>query len=129
MPEPDKLRGARILVVEDIFLFAEMISDALRDEGCIVVGPAPSLEHGLALTRTETLDAALLDINLNGERSFPIAAALCRSRVPFIFLTGYSDIVIPAGLQQVPVLRKPATDLEVIEALWALLAARRKEVP
>jgi DNA-binding response OmpR family regulator len=124
MPGSDKsLQGARILVVEDNFLVAEAVCDLLRNKGCVVVGPAPRLERGLRLARDEELDAALLDINLNGERCFPIAEALRSRNVPFIFLTGYDDsIMIPAPLRQAPLLCKPVTDFKLIATLRALLA-------
>lgn len=121
MPGSDKtLEGARILVVEDNFLVAEVLCDLLRSEGCVVVGPAPRLERGLGLARTEAIDAALLDINLDGERCFPIAEMLIHRHVPFIFLTGYNeDTSIPAELRGAPLLGKPVTDIRLVTALLA----------
>jgi DNA-binding response OmpR family regulator len=126
MPGSEKsLDGARVLVVEDNFLAAEAVCDLLRSHGCIVVGPAPRLKRGLCLARDEELDAALLDINLNGERCFPIAEMLRRRNVPFLFVTGYDDsITIPAPLRHTPLLDKPAMDAKLIAALGALLAHR-----
>lgn len=123
MPGPEKpLQGARILVVEDNFLVAEVLCDLLRSEGCLVVGPAPRLARGLSLATTEALDGALLDINLNGERCFAIAEILSQRHVPFIFLTGYNeDTIIPAALRGAPLLGKPVTDLRLLTALIALL--------
>jgi CheY-like chemotaxis protein len=115
--EPD-LHGLRILVVEDTLLVAEMIEDALHDLGCDVIGPAPRLQRGLALAGEGHLDGALLDVNLAGERCFPIADALIERGVPFAFLTGYGDAGIPQEYQAVPRLAKPF-NLNALEGLVA----------
>ena len=36
----------------------------------------------------EAIDAAVLDINLNGQKNYPVADALAARRVPFVFSTG-----------------------------------------
>lgn len=104
--EPD-LSALRILVVEDSLLVADVIAEALRDHGCTVVGPVPRLEQGLALANGEQLDGALLDVNLAGERCFPIAAVLATRGVPFAFLTGYGEAGIPPEFRNIPRLSKP----------------------
>lgn len=102
------VKGLRILVVEDMLLVAEMICEGLEFHGCEVVGPAARLQRGLVLARTERLDGAVLDINLAGEPSFPIAQELSRRRIPFIFVTGYgAEANIPPELQSAPRLNKP----------------------
>src|SRR5690242_11469654 len=94
------MTGLRILVVEDNFLAAEVVRDTLEGFGCQVVGPVGRLEDGLRLASAETLDGAVLDINLNGDRCFPIARALLERGVPFMFLTGYDDAgLIPPELR------------------------------
>ena len=105
---PD-LRGARILVVEDSCLVADMIADHLNECGCAVVGPATRLDAALLLAGSERLDGALLDVNLAGEESFPVARMLQARRIRFAFLTGYSDITLPDEFAGVPCLTKPFT--------------------
>jgi CheY-like chemotaxis protein len=83
------LTGKRILVVEDEALVAFMVADMLEEVGVVVVGPAGTVEEGLALVSSETLDGALLDVNLRGERIEPVAEALEALGVPFVFATGY----------------------------------------
>ena len=103
----------RILVVEDTLMLAEVLVDQLEDHGCQVVGPAAQLKSGLELARSEVLDGALLDVNLNGERCFPIAEVLTQRGIPFAFLTGYGDHAILPEFHKVPRLSKPypASDL------------------
>ncbi len=71
-------------------MIADLIADELKEQGCDVVGPVPRVEQGVGLAQTERLDCALLDIDLAGEMSFPIAAVLVARGVPFAFLTGFT---------------------------------------
>ena len=90
------LEGIRVLVVEDEFLVATLIEDMLMAAGCIVAGPIPRLSEALDAVDRGTFDAAVLDVNLAGDRIYPVADALSRRNVPFVFVTGYSAGV-PAG--------------------------------
>ena len=102
------LSGFHILVVEDQFLIAMELSDQLAVAGCHVVGPASSVKQALQKIDGVALDGAVLDINLAGERSFPIAELLATRGVPFLFLSGYdSASIIPEKFAQAPRLSKP----------------------
>ena len=106
---------ARILVVEDSFLITLTLEEIFSDLGWKLVGPATRLEDALLLARTEKFDAALLDVNLNGLMSWPVAAVLKERDIPFAFSTGY-DIatVLPLNLAGTHVISKPfqSTDVE-----------------
>lgn len=84
------LTGLRVLLVEDSYFVAIAIAKQLKDLGCAIVGPAPSVESAIQLMRKEPFDAAVLDINLGTETAEPIADLLVESKTPFIFVTGYS---------------------------------------
>lgn len=117
------MTGLRILVVEDNFLAAEVVRDTLESYGCQVVGPVGHLDDGLRLACAERLDGAVLDINLNGDRCFPIARALLERGVPFMFLTGYDDAaIIPLELRPTPRLGKPILGQQLIDALAEVVA-------
>ena len=119
------LEGARILVVEDNFLAAEVVRDVLERSGYTVIGPVGRVAQGLQLAQQEKLDGAVLDVNLNGDRCFPIAHALGSRGVPFMFLTGYdSSAMIPADLQGVRRLGKPVLEHQLIDALRELIPVR-----
>ena len=80
------LRGTRILVVEDEYLLADDLNNALADAGAHVLGPAASVEDATALIGNEaTIDAAILDVNLRGDMVFPLADALRERGIPFAF--------------------------------------------
>ena len=71
-----RLAGRRILLVEDELLLAMTLEHVLGAEGCVVVGPFPRVEPALKAAREEPLDAAVLDINLGGDRVYPVAQVL-----------------------------------------------------
>ncbi|WP_132255071.1 response regulator, partial [Methylobacterium segetis] len=82
------LSDKRVLVVEDESAILMLIEDMLGNFGEPHVLPAQSLSAGMKLAGKAELDLALLDVNLAGEESYPIAARLRDRRVPFLFVTG-----------------------------------------
>ena len=97
----------RVLVVEDESLVAMLIEGYLEELGHEVARTAARLDEALALARTLDLDVAVLDVNLAGELSYPVAEALRQRGVPFLFATGYGTAGLPEELRGVPVLPKP----------------------
>jgi len=116
------LEGKRILVVEDEPLVAMLLEEMLLDCGCEVVGPAYSLLQGSRLAESEALDAAVLDVNLNGELSHGIAEVLQARGVPFAFATGYGSPPPMAIDSGAPVLQKPYPADRLEAVLRELLA-------
>jgi DNA-binding response OmpR family regulator len=97
----------KILIVEDEMLVAMFIEDAITDLGHQVVGPAMRLDKALAAARCEQFDFAILDINLAGEQSFPVADILTQRGIPFMFASGYGVAGLIERYRHVPVLQKP----------------------
>src|SRR5665213_2032174 len=85
----DHTSGLRVLLVEDENLIALLLEDMLADLGHTVVGPVARLDKGLEIARHEEFDVAILDININGGETYPIAEALAVRDIPFVFSTGY----------------------------------------
>jgi DNA-binding response OmpR family regulator len=107
-PVPFLAAPMRILVVEDDFLLADMLTGLLEDHGVVVVGPVAGLEDAMNLATVERLDGAILDVRLGrGSNTFPVAETLAQRAVPFIFMTAYDDSILPAALAGRPLLRKP----------------------
>ena len=86
------LDGKRILIVEDEALLALDLSQGLQDCGAQIVGPCYQLATALEMAGSQSVDAAILDVDLNGETVFALADRLRQASVPFIFNTGRSDI-------------------------------------
>jgi CheY-like chemotaxis protein len=122
MAGPRTLHGRRVLVVEDEVMIAMALEDVLGDLGCVVIGPIHDLDAALDVAGGgEEIDAALLDINLAGQRVFPVADALRARGVPVIFGTGYVDIALRDIDKDTPILLKPYRPGEVARALGEAL--------
>jgi len=118
---PDSLRGCRLLLVEDDYMIAADVSQRLQEIGVEIVGPVGSIEDALALIEAgSSIDAAVLDINLGNQRSDAVADALHAQNVPFVFVTGYDQVMLPPLHAEVPRCEKPVR----IPALARLLAER-----
>lgn len=98
---------ARILIVEDEILIAMLLEDIVADLGHDPVGPMMRLQPALAAAEREDVDFAILDINLAGQQSFPVADCLRRRAIPFIFASGYGQAGLTGDYSGVPVLQKP----------------------
>jgi len=117
------LQGQRILIVEDQSLIAMELQDLLDKAGASIVGPVGRLHRALSIAESSGLDAALLDVDLNGERCWPVADALSRRGIPFAFTTGYSNIVMPERFARRPTLPKPYREKDLLAVLGRLLGA------
>ena len=108
----------RVLVVEDEILVAMELEALLRQEGWDVLGPVGRVDAALALIDQQHPDAALLDLNLHGETTLPIAAALKARGVPFVILSGYNRSQIDAPeLRDAPRMSKPIMHHSLIRLL------------
>lgn len=101
------LDGLKILVVEDEYLLALDLEDAIAELGGDVVGPFGRLQPAMAAARTIKLDGAVLDVRLDGETIYDLADELIALGVPVILATGTDPQLVPAHLRSLPWLRKP----------------------
>lgn len=121
-PTDSSLQGRRVLVIEDEMLVAMEIENLLERQGCVVLGPAPRVSRALSLLDQERPDAALLDLNLNGEPATPVAAALSAAGVPFVLVTGYGEMQSrEPELQDAPRLDKPVHHQKLLRVLAQVL--------
>ena len=118
---PRSLKGRRILVVEDQSLIAMEIQDYLERAGAIVAGPVGTVDLALSKAEEDIMDAVLLDLDLNGERCWPIADVLTRRAIPFVFTTGFEgSIVMPERFSGLPILSKPYREEVMLAVLRKL---------
>lgn len=109
------LAGLRILVVEDEMMLAMLMEDWLAMLDC-KVATASRVDDAVSLAAAEEFDGALLDVNLAGERVYPVADKLAERGIPFIFMTGYSTDMLREDYIRHPAVRKPF-QLEEIEPM------------
>jgi CheY-like chemotaxis protein len=117
------LSGRRVLVVEDEMLVLIMIEDMLADLGCKSVTSAATVDKALALIDAQYFDAAMLDMNLNGSESHPVAEALSARGVPFVYSTGNTGHGSRHDYSGRPVLKKPFKYEELVAILTRLKLA------
>jgi CheY-like chemotaxis protein len=115
------LHGRKVLVVEDEMMISMLIEDMLDELGCRLVGPATKVQRALELIGKETIEVALLDVNLNGEATYVVADELQRRRVPFVFATGYGAAGVPKEHGARPILQKPFQKIDLQTALTKAL--------
>ena len=112
------LRDLRILVVEDEYLIAMSLADALENAGSVVVGPVPSVDKAIQKIESEPhIDAAVVDVNLGGVLAYAVADMLIARKIPFVFTSGYEDNVLRNRYAQVKNCPKPYLFRAMEEAL------------
>lgn len=113
--------SARILVVEDESLIRMLLEDMLADLGHEVAATAASVEAAKQLAASESFDAAILDVNLEGQEVFPVAEILAGRNLPFVFASGYGHAALPERFRDRPTLQKPFQGAQLEAALKGLL--------
>lgn len=107
----------KVLVVEDEALIAMMIEDILIELGHSIVATAGRFDAALDHASKRTFDLAVLDLNLNGERTDAIAGALRARGIPFVFATGYGSAGVQDEWRDVPIVQKPFQPRELARAI------------
>lgn len=117
-----KAKGRRVLLVEDEAMVALQMEQALQEAGCVTLGPASTILEALSILDAETVDAALIDVNLAGGRSYAVADVLSAKGIPFAFCTGYASTSdLPARFADAAIVTKPVDPQQVAGLLGALL--------
>lgn len=115
--------GLKVLVVEDEGFVALMIEDMLEDLGCEIVASAARLAEARGLAATATIDLAILDVNLAGYPSFPVAEILRERGIPFLFSTGYGQSGLSPDFADQPLIGKPFSIKELQETIALVLGS------
>ena len=101
------LAGNSIMLVEDEAIVALAVNDSLTDLGFSVVGPFSRVADACRALQENQVDAAILDVNLDGEMVYSLAETLTARKIPFVFATGYGAESIESRFEHIPVLQKP----------------------
>jgi DNA-binding response OmpR family regulator len=123
MQRIDELQGMKILVVEDDYMIATDLALELEESGAEVVGPAASVKDALELIdiHGDQLDCASLDVNVQGQRVFPVVDELIARDVPIVLSTGYDTRVLPMEYRSLPHCEKPVETAVLVRMLAASL--------
>ena len=112
---PDK--NLNILIVEDEFFLAGHIEWLLTEAGYAVVGPVGNLAEALRVARDEKIDAALLDLNIDGGRTDDVAHILRDRNIPIAFVTGLGRASVPDGFADAAIVEKPFRDEALLDVV------------
>ena len=118
-----------ILIVEDSAIVAMDLEETLEEAGYKVLGPAQDIETAINIVENQQVDGALLDIDLQGSKSFSVAEKLRARHVPFAFISGYKgEETVPPELKDCLCLEKPLDEASVLLQVKALLNKSSPEV-
>jgi two-component SAPR family response regulator len=120
----ETLSGKRILAVEDEYMLAQELALFLEERGATVVGPVGTIQAGLGLATRETLDAAVLDVNLRNKPVYPVADVLIERGIPIVFVTGYDELLMQRPYLGLPRCPKPLDKEALLRVLVREIATR-----
>ena len=121
MPQP-AMTMPRLLVVEDEYLIRMLLEDMLAELGYQVTAAVGGMAEAKDHAAHDDLDGAILDVNLDGEESYPIADILAKRGLPFVFVTGYGERSLAEPYRDRPALQKPFQSEQLQKTLAAVLA-------
>ena len=120
----EALQGLRVMIVEDELLVAMLVEETLVEHGCTVVGPFSTVETALLAAQDVETDLAVLDVNLRGQRVYPVAERLEARGIPFLLMSGYGRDGVPPEHANWVACAKPFLPGDLVAAL-AMLARGR----
>lgn len=111
----------RLLVVDDDYMIATAIADILEDAGYDVAGPVRNVVEAMRIVGMDGVDGAVLDLELNGERTLAVAMALMKLRTPVLFVTGHAKEILTGDWAGAPHLEKPFASQELLDRVQRML--------
>ena len=124
----DRLRGCKVLIVEDQFYIAAEMRGMVVQRGGQVVGPVKSQVTAEQALETTSVDLAILDVNLGQDRVYTLARRLLDDHIPVVFATGYESWALEAGFSHLPLMAKPVSASAFDQALDRIATLRKDEV-
>jgi CheY-like chemotaxis protein len=121
-------QGRRILVVDDDYLVAMVVVDFLEDAGAEVLGPIGQEDEAITFIKANgtVIDGAVLDVNLHGAKSYPVADALADHAIGFIFATGYGADALDGAYRHHPRCEKPFNGPLLMSTLAKVISNRER---
>lgn len=121
------IAGKRILLAEDYYGLAQQLCLILESHEATVIGPKASLESAMRAAQGESIDAAVIDINLKNKMAYPLFEHLHSNGTPFVITSGYDEHTVPAEYAGAPRLMKPFDEDQLLAAINTAMAAQATE--
>ena len=119
----DGTGSVSVFLVEDEPSLMYVLEESIRSLGCAVGEKAEHLPEALERAQSNAFDVAMLDVNLHGQESFPVADVLMERGIPFVFTTGFGATKLPDRFKRAPVMEKPFRLKDIRRAISELQAA------
>jgi len=116
----DGFGGVSVFLVEDEPSLMYVLEESIKSLGYAVGEKAEYLPEALERARSVAFDVAMLDVNLHGQESFPVADVLMERGIPFIFTTGFGKTSLPERFKRAPVMEKPFRLKDIRRAITEL---------
>ena len=113
------LEGRRVLVAEDNVILSMHLALVLEQAGAEVEGPYPYAREALGALDGAPVDAAILDHELMGGTSAPVASRLGELGVPFAYFTSHRREDVE-GAGDAPMIEKPSEAAALLAAVTSL---------
>jgi CheY-like chemotaxis protein len=113
-----------VLVVEDEYLIRMLLEDMLDELGYGVIAAVGTISEARQVATNGEFNAAILDVNLDGQEIYPVADILTTRGLPFVFVTGYGERSLPEPYRGRPALQKPFQAEQLKRTLAELLPSR-----
>ena len=107
-------------MVDDEPLITMDVTEILTEAGCEIAGPAETVEKAMSVINKTEFDAAILDVNLQGQRIDDLALELTRRNIPFAFLSGYGRDGLPDAFGQALLISKPYNSAQILDVVARL---------
>lgn len=115
--------GFRILIIEDSPVIAMATEEMLQALGYVPAGPIGNMAVALEYVENGEMDAAVVDLNIRGSKTFGLLSILKRRNIPFLIMSGYADWKMPDEWADRPRLQKPFSEEQLHAKLSEILSA------
>lgn len=121
----DILKGRRILILEEHPAIGALLAEMVSGFGCEIIGPSHKIGDAMELITGVTVDAAILDVTIKGELSFPLADELLRRNIPYAFASGNKTPESIERYAPAPIITKPYSEQHIFQVLCGLIEGAR----
>lgn len=116
----DGMGAVGVFLVEDEPGLMYVLEESIKTLGYAVVEKAEYMPDALERAKSVAFDVAMLDVNLHGQESFPVADVLMERGIPFVFTTGFGKTTLPERFKRAPLMEKPFRLKDIHRAITQL---------
>jgi DNA-binding response OmpR family regulator len=116
-----RLRGLRVLIVEDSWVISKALQALLEEVGVVIVGPVATAIAAERLTLERAPQVAVVDLKLQDGMAFGLIDRLHKLGVRVVVISGFAPFST-SPVRANAVLQKPCSGPELLATLCDILA-------